>query len=775
MGTNPNRTVAVSMVAQLVEVDLLGNKEPDAKRPKESNLNLSQVCLAPATFIPSPDHIGDIPHTSLTKNTPNSQRPSKDGTPVETLHSDVATPLPVNGNQEIFPPAAPGIKTHHQMTVGSSMTGRRVSTPAEGQRDDRNATQRVKTPEAEEEQGRSKASVTSDVAASKVDMLTNDCQARVPTEPVERSSELLLQGGVTSTAKESPSGNTGNYAPCNNQRMGKGFESEHAGSEVSTPQPVCQRGVLSTATCPGTTSTVLESKVPANKNRLSSSVVDKSPNQNQCQTNKEMVEVTVTPAPVQKAEQRTQEVAPPQPALDPTVVPRTTRPPPASHGQSAGATDLNSNLTHAERGPPPAYSTRITAEKHRPTVVVPGSSALHPKRYSEASTMTSGSSTPTKQCHDVEVQAVASTCSRAVSTSPGLLPLSAVHRPGTGIPRTPDEAQSLAVLYKADGGGGSGQGLLHHQTGPLQIYIDSIVCTVATAAEGLVTEAGSCGVQSAKAVIHTEAEQQAAKPKQDNQAVGHVQMAAPPLKPVYQINIEHSAQRDGKMAAVAHPAVSSQSTIVSKTTLSDPSGVPAVSATKTPTTKASSSQLPQATTIANKPRHGDNIPTTDTTIPANTNSKSKVSKATTQCPKDQPKPSSKASAKEIGINKKCLEPERKKKEEEEGDDDDDEGKQKGKGVQEVVWDEQGMTWEVYGAGVDPESLGFAIQSHLQCKIKEQERKLITKVSQRKSIAAADSPRREKKQRRRQNIFRSMLRNARRPQCCSRPSPASVLE
>lgn len=104
---------------------------------------------------------------------------------------------------------------------------------------------------------------------------------------------------------------------------------------------------------------------------------------------------------------------------------------------------------------------------------------------------------------------------------------------------------------------------------------------------------------------------------------------------------------------------------------------------------------------------------------------------------------------------------------------DEEDKQKDKGIQDVVWDEQGMTWEVYGASVDPESLGFAIQSHLQCKIKEQERKLIAQVSIRKSIS--DSPKRRKNKRRQGNFFRSMLQNVRRPNCCSRPTPSSVLD
>ncbi|KAG7267728.1 hypothetical protein CRUP_031618 [Coryphaenoides rupestris] len=755
------------MVAQLAEVDPLGNKEPDARRTKEPHLNQSQVCPAstptttttattiatPAASIPSPDHTEDIRHTAPAKNALNSQPSSKDRAPV-AIASFTDLPAPANGNREILSPMATGDRSNQRATEGSSLTGRGVSTPAEGRRDDQNnATPRMRTPEEKEAQDTSTAGLTSDVAASKVEALTlNNVRARGPCiAPRESSSEPPappMQGGGTSTARESPSGN---------------------------------------------------------------------------------------------AEQKKMEMVPPQPTIGNAAVPRATKPSPASHGQSAaGAMDLNSNLTHAERGPPPAYSTRITSDKHQPTPNQRGSSAVPqavedrpacrevaekaiatgtmagpksgPKLYSEASTMTSGSSTPTKQHQDVEVQAVASTCSRAVSTSPSLLPLSAVHRPSTGIPLVQDKTPSLAVLYKAEGGsggggGGSGSGpgpLLHHrQTGPSQSYMESIACTVDTAVQGVVVEAATCGDRNAKAVVHTEGDQVArTKPKQDNNpaASHHVQTAAPPLKPVYQINIEHSAQREGKMAAVAHPAVSSQSTSkLCKTTLSDPPGVPVISTVETPTAKASSSQLPpsQGTTSANKPKQGDNMQTaaqpqsTDTTkasqamsIPANTNSKSKMSKAATECPKDQqPKVGGKASAaKEICVDKQSLELERMKKEEvEEGEEEDDE--QKGKGVHEVVWDEQGMTWEVYGAGVDPESLGFAIQSHLQCKIKEQERKLVSKTSQRKSItaaptvAAADSPRRggRKKQRRRQNIFRSMLRNVRRPQCCSRPSPASVLD
>lgn len=41
--------------------------------------------------------------------------------------------------------------------------------------------------------------------------------------------------------------------------------------------------------------------------------------------------------------------------------------------------------------------------------------------------------------------------------------------------------------------------------------------------------------------------------------------------------------------------------------------------------------------------------------------------------------------------------------------------------QEVIWDKHGMTWEVYGASVDLDCLSVAIQSHLESKIKEQQK------------------------------------------------------
>ncbi|XP_043954214.1 flocculation protein FLO11-like [Gambusia affinis] len=68
---------------------------------------------------------------------------------------------------------------------------------------------------------------------------------------------------------------------------------------------------------------------------------------------------------------------------------------------------------------------------------------------------------------------------------------------------------------------------------------------------------------------------------------------------------------------------------------------------------------------------------------------------------------------------------------------------------EVVWDKQGMTWEVYGASLDLEFLGTAIQSHLEMKIREQERHIRIL---RKSICSNSSFARYKRKKRRRRFL-----------------------
>ncbi|NXN68844.1 GRIN3 protein, partial [Himantopus himantopus] len=98
-----------------------------------------------------------------------------------------------------------------------------------------------------------------------------------------------------------------------------------------------------------------------------------------------------------------------------------------------------------------------------------------------------------------------------------------------------------------------------------------------------------------------------------------------------------------------------------------------------------------------------------------------------------------------------------------------------KHVRDVVWDEQGMTWEVYGASLDPESLGIAIQNHLQRQIREHEKLIRAQNSQTRKSISSDTSSNKKLKGRQHNLFQSMLQNFRRPNCCVRPAPSSVLD
>ncbi|XP_059397162.1 uncharacterized protein LOC132129554 [Carassius carassius] len=83
--------------------------------------------------------------------------------------------------------------------------------------------------------------------------------------------------------------------------------------------------------------------------------------------------------------------------------------------------------------------------------------------------------------------------------------------------------------------------------------------------------------------------------------------------------------------------------------------------------------------------------------------------------------------------------------------------------QEIIWDEKGMTWEVYGASLDMESLGFAIQNHLQSKIREHEWRIGTL---RKSICLSEqSFGKDRTGKRKRSIFRSLFGGSK---CCSNP-------
>nr|XP_009501628.1 PREDICTED: G protein-regulated inducer of neurite outgrowth 2 [Phalacrocorax carbo] len=85
-------------------------------------------------------------------------------------------------------------------------------------------------------------------------------------------------------------------------------------------------------------------------------------------------------------------------------------------------------------------------------------------------------------------------------------------------------------------------------------------------------------------------------------------------------------------------------------------------------------------------------------------------------------------------------------------------------VREVRWDDEGMTWEVYGASVDPEVLGLAIQKHLEIQIEQFQTEPAQPAG--KSNEEPSSDKMGKKR-----PFRTMMHSLRYPSCCARSSTA----
>ncbi|XP_058155419.1 G protein-regulated inducer of neurite outgrowth 2 [Dasypus novemcinctus] len=72
-------------------------------------------------------------------------------------------------------------------------------------------------------------------------------------------------------------------------------------------------------------------------------------------------------------------------------------------------------------------------------------------------------------------------------------------------------------------------------------------------------------------------------------------------------------------------------------------------------------------------------------------------------------------------------------------------------VRDVRWDAEGMTWEVYGAAVDPEVLGVAIQKHLEMQCEQLQREPASEDGL--SVGGCRGP------------LRAVMRSLRRPGCC----------
>ncbi|VFV45027.1 Hypothetical predicted protein [Lynx pardinus] len=78
-------------------------------------------------------------------------------------------------------------------------------------------------------------------------------------------------------------------------------------------------------------------------------------------------------------------------------------------------------------------------------------------------------------------------------------------------------------------------------------------------------------------------------------------------------------------------------------------------------------------------------------------------------------------------------------------------------VRDVRWDAEGMTWEVYGAAVDPEVLGVAIQKHLEMQFEQLQRAPTSEDS-----LSAEG---------RRGPLRAVMQSLRRPSCCGCSSAA----
>ncbi|XP_041838256.1 G protein-regulated inducer of neurite outgrowth 3 [Melanotaenia boesemani] len=706
MGTNPKRTVTVQMVPQLAVVDSLGNKESNANWDTEPHLTLSQVC--PKSSPTPPDQQDNLSvMTAPTNTTP--QTASKGGEPVSSPMSD--KPAASNGNQTKSE-AVTGVDQH---LPNQSLRGQGVDETGGDQRDS-NANVKMLSPASGKDV--CKDGLSTAVTASIVDMHSNDYRIKGPSAPEEDHVQLK------SSAKATASNVSDKHVSPNNKNLTNAGELRNAASES-------QRDNKGGISAPNKDTAVSQKSEETGRLQSSSSS-------------------SVVPKPKESME----------------TLPSATLPSMSKEAE-AGSKNLNTCSAQSEKDFPPAKRPQVSLDKHQPVYSQKDSFTLPPatqnmptcgevaettsqtatavfageqpsKLYREASTMTSSPSPPTiKRCHDMEVQAVADTSSKAVATSPSLLPFTATHRLSSGaVPW--EEAQSLAIVYPVNDG-----------VGFQQMYTASLSTTTAQMSERLTVEAEMCpnhNVAFKSETLPTQLDSSpGAKPKELGSAVCNIQ-------PVYQINIEHSSHKKQGEASDVHNKSGVQAS-VEKTAPSLKAGTPpgTASASKSESADRNNAALSQAA-VTSKAKQS--LPITTTT--ANTTTKSDLTK-------------NKASTKNTSSNKK-IEPERNNKE------DDQSGKQKGKSVHDVVWDEQGMTWEVYGASVDPESLGFAIQSHLQCKIKEQERKLMAQTSFRKSISAVDSPQHGKKNKRRQqNIFRSMLQNVRRPNCCVRPPPSSVLD
>ncbi|XP_061102876.1 G protein-regulated inducer of neurite outgrowth 3 [Conger conger] len=494
---------------------------------------------------------------------------------------------------------------------------------------------------------------------------------------------------------------------------------------------------------------------------------------------------------------------------------------PPSHPDSPGALLSKPGAAATVGGTP---TLNVTAEETHEAQQGLGS------RYKEAGTMTVSTehrSTSKHSHHDAGVQAVAIVCSRSVGTSPGLtsqggvLKLNgmATERQETLTVTCQRSSRSVPVYQiTMDDSWSSQSGILSDACGQTvvssQIHRESSLLTSKQICDHLPGPARQKGGQSnsqTTGVIHHS--DPVLKPEGKGQgttskeAVDTTQKWLPLLQPVYQINIEPCGQSNMTSSA----STCNKESLMLDSTCHHKSGTESGSSRQQGARgcfpgKADSNNVCQGSAetrsvmppaVRPSPAQVDNLLPGALTVaesekdqeeanPSLLNPAAEGKQVTgrlneglkQQAPKKQDGRACKAGQSEAGGKKKKKESERSQTNEEVRKEQSQSGSRgkagKAKGIHDVVWDEQGMTWEVYGASADPESLGFAIQNHLQSKIKEQERLIKAQVERRRSEAPC-SPAGKRTRRRQPKMFRSLMKNVRRPNCCARPPPSSVLE
>lgn len=685
MGSNPKRTVTVQMVPQLPVADTLGNKEPNANWSKESNSRLSQVCVNPTLTSP------DLHRDGVSLNASPTDA---------TTHPRVSTSAGSESGVGALS-QKPGGETESELVTGGAQQMSVTSqSGSEAGGDPRDSNANMKMLRLADEKEICGAGVPSAVSASKVNEPGRDCSVSAAKEerlPVREDNNKYVSP-KTGNLNQPPELRD---APIQQRRDDEKNTPVPVNKDCAVPHVLREPDHINS--CPKispreTPNSMAHPAAPLGSRTASSDT--KGPQTGLANKNSAPPETNVPP--VTKPAVSSDKTQPVSPQMDAST------PPPAKQNMAACG--------------------QVAADVIQLHTAVSNGQQHHCKQYREASTMTfPASSTPVKQHHDMEVQAVANTCSKAVATSPSLLPLS-LSRRQSGGDTTREEEQSMAVVHQA------APGAVQHQ-----LHVRSSD----TKSERIKAEMGT------KQNISSDAKDSATSRCN--------------TQPVYQISIDQSKPTEqgepgSSRVEVQAPAVKTVTTEALR------SGAPQQTPAATKASSADSSKAAACQAVAAVATSA----TTTSTTTVNAASKSGVPKNKAGSPEE--KSGAKVLPKEAKSGRRNVEPERKEEETQQSE------KERGKSVHDVVWDEQGMTWEVYGASVDPESLGFAIQSHLQCKIKEQERKLMAQTSLRKSVPGVDSPRhRRKSKRRQQNIFRSMLQNVRRPNCCVRPPPSSVLE